>query len=157
MDHEFFTESRESTVRGWDWFAIQLANNEELMLYRLRDADGNVSSYSSGSYVDAHGRTRFLSANEFSLTPGETWRSPHSGARYPTAWQIRVPSLGLVLDQKTDLSDQELTSTSAVSPTYWEGAVSYTGTLRGTPITGIGYLEMTGYRAPVKLSGMPPQ
>jgi predicted secreted hydrolase len=42
------------------------------------------------------------------------------------------------------LANQEL----AVSFRYWEGAVDVTGTRRGQPIAGRGYLEMTGYAEP---------
>jgi predicted secreted hydrolase len=32
-----------------------------------------------------------------------------------------------------------------VSFPYWEGAVRVSGTSTGVPISGLGYLEMTGY------------
>ena len=56
MDHEYFNDSEDPTLRGWDWFAIQLDNNEELMLYRLRLKSGEVSPYSSGTFIDAQGQ-----------------------------------------------------------------------------------------------------
>src|SRR5437868_3533155 len=67
MDHEFFTGQLDSTEVGWDWFAIQLQTNEELMLYRLRKKSGRTDPYSSGTYVDAHGEAHFLDASQFSL------------------------------------------------------------------------------------------
>jgi predicted secreted hydrolase len=157
MDHEFFTEPADSNLAGWDWFAIQLQNNEDLMLYRLRRKSGQVDPYSSGAYVDSKGQAHFLAAGDFSLTPGQTWKSPHSQARYPIAWQIRVPSLQIDLAERTELNDQELWSQHGSSPSYWEGAVTYTGTVRGRPIDGLGYLEMTGYREAIRLSGMAPR
>ncbi len=116
MDHEFFTEPSDSNLAGWDWFAIQLENNEELMLYRLRSQSGQANPYSSGTYVDSRGQAHFLRAGDFSLIPRETWQSPHSQARYPTAWQIRVPSLQLALEERTELNDQELWSRQHSSP-----------------------------------------
>ena len=145
MDHEFFSESRNSNLAGWDWFAIQLDNNEELMLYRLRQKGGEPDPYSSGTYVDARGNAHFLGSTDFSLRPGAYWQSPHSKARYPLEWQIDVPSLDLHLRQNTALPDQELYSRSAITPSYWEGAVTYSGQLRAKPANGVGYLEMTGY------------
>ncbi len=145
MDHEFFTEPAPSDVAGWDWFAIQLDNDEELMLYRLRDESGAETPYSSGTYVDAQGEAQFLGAAEFSLVPGETWRSASSGSRYPIAWSISVPPLKLQLSERTALKDQELFTKGSVSPGYWEGAVSYGGEMRGHRVKGVGYLEMTGY------------
>jgi predicted secreted hydrolase len=153
MDHEFFTEPRDNTLIGWDWFAIQLNNNEELMLYRLRRSAGGPGAYSSGTYVDSHGKARFLSASEFSLLPDELWHSPHSNARYPISWHISVPCLGLELTERTALKNQELFGDSRISPSYWEGAVTYQGRMRSQPVTGLGYLEMTGYAKPVNLGG----
>lgn len=152
MDHEFFSEPPTSNIGGWDWFAIQLDNQEELMLYRIRDRSGQPTPYSSGAYINRSGRMRFLKAADFSLIPGKLWQSPHSGARYPLAWEISVPSLGLKLSQETQLKDQELSSFA--TPSYWEGAVAYQGTFRSQPIAGVGYLEMTGYQAPIRLSGL---
>ena len=145
MDHEFFSESRNTNLAGWDWFAIQLDNNEELMLYRLREKSGAPDPYSSGTFVDGEGKARFLSPADFSLQPRQEWQSPHSKARYPISWQIDVPSLRLRLQQKTALDDQELYTRSAVTPSYWEGAVTYSGEMDGKQAQGVGYLEMTGY------------
>ena len=41
--------------RGWDWFALQLADQRELMYYQLRRDDGQASRYSSGTLVAANG------------------------------------------------------------------------------------------------------
>lgn len=154
MDHEFFTEPAASDLSGWDWFAIQLNNSEELMLYRLRDKSGKADPYSSGAYIDSQGKARFLSAEEFSLTPRGTWQSAQSGASYPITWHIGVLPLALELTEETELKDQELWSKDSTAPSYWEGAVTYKGTLRGQAMEGVGYLEMTGYSGAVKLSGM---
>ena len=145
MDHEFFSERSNSGLAGWDWFSIQLDNREELMLYRLRDAAGNPTPYSSGTYVDAQGRARFLDASEFSLAPGRTWHSRNSGANYPVSWTISVPALQLYLSEEPALEDQELFSKGGLWPTYWEGAVTYRGNMRARQVAGLGYLEMTGY------------
>ena len=52
-----------------------------------------------------------------------------------------MPSLDLTLDIEPWLADQELN----VSYAYWEGAVKVTGTRAGKPVSGNGYVEMTGY------------
>ncbi|MGI9071390.1 MAG: lipocalin-like domain-containing protein [Bryobacteraceae bacterium] len=151
MDHEFFTEAIHSTVAGWDWFAIQLQNNEELMLYRLRKKSGQPDPYSSGTYVDSRGEAHFLDSSQFSLSPGAVWQSPSSGARYPLEWKISIPSLDLELSQRTPLRNQELFSKDQTFPSYWEGAVTYSGHIHRQPVRGVGYLEMTGYDKPVQL------
>lgn len=150
MDHEFFTEPADNGLVGWDWFSIQLENGTELMLYRLRRDDG-TRDFSSGTFIDEKGAAHFLDADAFRLTPGQTWRSSKTNAAYPVAWHISVPSLGIELSESTALPSQELASKDTVSPTYWEGSVDYRGTLRGQPINGRGYLEMTGYGSRMRL------
>jgi predicted secreted hydrolase len=149
MDHEFFSEGKDEDLAGWDWFAIQLDNRTELMLYRLRSKSGG-DRYSSGTYVDADGRAKYLTASDFKITPLATWRSTNSGASYPVSWKISVPSIGLEVTENTALRNQELYSSGGASPTYWEGAVTYDGASRGTPVRGVGYLEMTGYASPLR-------
>ncbi len=151
MDHEFFTEPPDNTLVGWDWFAIQLSNSQELMLYRLRRKGSQVDEFSSGTFVNEKGQAKFLDASQFTLTPEEFWRSPESGQQYPVGWKIAIPSLQLELTERTSLKQQELFSRDRLSPSYWEGAVSYTGTLCSQPVNGVGYLEMTGYSAPMHL------
>jgi predicted secreted hydrolase len=147
MDHEFFTGSMSSSESGWDWLSVQFDDGTELMLYRMRHKDGSIDAYSSGSYVDAHGQSQFLSAKDFSMTPaGESWTSPETKAKYPLRWHISVPMLHLAFDVTTPLRSQEMTG--RFGPSYWEGAVGITGSRGGSAARGVGYLEMTGYAQP---------
>jgi predicted secreted hydrolase len=152
MDHEFFTHQLESGQVGWDWFSVQLADNTELMLYRIRRKDGSFDPFSAGTFIDASGRSTHLRSTEFSLTPvGERWTSPITKAAYPVQWKIAVPKLGLDLEVRTALPSQELTGgpvNGTLTPSYWEGSVTYDGTRQSAKIQGAGYLEMTGYDRP---------
>ncbi len=139
MDHEFFTHQLSAGQTGWDWFSLQFDNGNELMLFRLRRKDGSVDPYSAGTFVDRQGRSRHLSRDEFTITPGKTWISPESHARYPVEWSVVVPGLGIDARITTRLPQQELSN-------YWEGAIQVTG-----KDTGVGYLEMTGYAGPVQM------
>jgi predicted secreted hydrolase len=154
MDHEFFSDTSGTDLAGWDWFAIQLENNQELMLYRLRSKSGN-DRFSSGTYVDAAGKAHYLDASQFDIKPAATWHSSDSGATYPISWHISVPSLALKLTQETALKGQELFEPENVTPTYWEGAVTYSGTLDAAKVHGVGYLEMTGYAKPLAAATAP--
>ena len=138
MDHEWFTNQLADSQRGWDWFSVQLDNGTEFMLFQLRRKDGTIDPYSSGTYVDRSGRAHHLKAADFSLEPLERWRV------YPIRWRIGIPSLGVSLEAKAALPDQVLELKTG--PSYWEGAVRYSGSA-----TGSGYLEMTGYEKPVRL------
>jgi predicted secreted hydrolase len=145
IDHEFFTGSMAANESGWDWLSIQLADNSELMLYRLRHKDGSIDPYSSGSYVDANGKTQFLSASDFIMTPASatTWTSPATKASYPIQWHVSIPRLKLEMDVTTPLKSQELNG--KFGTTYWEGAIDIAGNRDQSPLRGVGYLEMVGY------------
>jgi predicted secreted hydrolase len=146
MDHEWFTNQLAPDQRGWDWFSVQLENHTELMLFELRRDDGSIDPFSSGTYIGPDGRAAHLSRSDFELRPVDYWKSPKTGARYPIAWHISVPRLKVELDCRAALRDQELVTQQDGGTSYWEGAVTYTGTNRG-----VGYLEMTGYAKPVRL------
>lgn len=143
MDHEFFSDSMGDEV-GWDWLSVQLDDNTELMLYRLRHKDGSVDPYSSGTYVDAQGKAMHLALQDFTMTKsGETWKSGKTGATYPIAWSVTVPELKLQVEISTPLKNQEFVS--RFGPSYWEGAIDIAGQHEGHAVHGTGYLEMTGY------------
>jgi predicted secreted hydrolase len=155
MDHEFFTHQLEREQIGWDWFSVQLADNTELMLFRIRRKDGSVDPFSAATFVDARGQSTHLRSADFTLQPaGATWTSPATKATYPVQWKIAVPKLELELDVNTALASQELTggsSNGTLTPSYWEGAVTYDGARNGAKIRGVGYLEMTGYDRPFEM------
>ena len=145
MDHEFGTSFLEPGQRGWDWLSIQLADGRELMLYQLRRDDGSRDPRSSGTLVGTDGKTKHLDVNAFTLTPGRATFKSKNGAVYPTEWSITIPSEKLDLKVTTPLNDQELALERSTGVAYWEGAVNISGSATGRPVTGAGYLEMTGY------------
>jgi predicted secreted hydrolase len=159
MDHEFGTSFLEPEQRGWDWLSIQLSDGRELMLYQLRRADGtrgprdaDFASWggrrdprSSGTVVDPSGRSTHLANADFTLTPGRKRFTSGNGAVYPIEWTVTVPSHRINLTVTTPLDDQELSLTRSTGIAYWEGMIDVAGAASGEPVTGSGYLEMTGY------------
>jgi predicted secreted hydrolase len=145
MDHEFFTDQLDLNQTGWDWFSLQWNDGSEIMLYRLRHKGGSTDSHSAGTYVDAQGQSRFLSASDFLVEPGKIWTSPETHGRYPVEWRIRIPPLGIDASVTTKLKNQEMTAQAPGIPSYWEGAIDATDAKAGGAVYGAGYLEMTGY------------
>ena len=144
MDHEFFTGSMAADESGWDWLSVQFNDGSDLMLYRMRLKNGGIDRYSSGNYVDAHGKSRFFPSRDFAMTPeGAEWISPVTKAAYPLRWHVSIPSLDLAFDVTTPLRSQEMTG--KFGPSYWEGAVDVEGARAKSTVRGVGYLEMTGY------------
>jgi len=155
MDHEFSSAPLEDDLEGWDWFSLQLEDQTELMIYLLRQKTGGSSESSSGTFVKASGEGLWLSHNDFQVEVLERWKSPRSGATYPSRWRIRVTPLNLELYIIPSMSDQELITGKSTRVTYWEGSASVSGRSGQNSIKGVGYVEMTGYAKPFNLSPTP--
>jgi predicted secreted hydrolase len=136
---------------GWDWYSIQLADHTEYMLYIIRDAQKRPLS-TVGTAVAADGTVSEIPASAIHSQSTATWTSPHTGAVYPSGWQVTIDTPGLALTLTPALQDQELVTTQSTGLAYWEGAVNISGTEQGQPITGQGYVELTGY-APLPKGG----
>lgn len=140
-DHEYSTSALSGGAIGWDWFSIQLSNGASLMFFEIRNEDGSLEPFSSGSFIDAEGRVTPLKLGDWELEVTDSWTSPENGATYPAGWAIRLPAFEIELAGAPLMPNQELN----VSTIYWEGIVGYSGTMAGAPVTGHGYVEMTGY------------
>jgi predicted secreted hydrolase len=143
MDHEYSTSALAADQVGWDWFSLQLDDGSDLMLFHIRKADDSLDPYSSGAIFGATGTKQMLSVEDFEIQVENTWKSPHSQAVYPSGWRIRIPSQKLDLEVTPFLKDQELN----LSYSYWEGAVSISGRSGERTVSGVGYVELTGYAA----------
>ena len=85
MDREWSTSALAPDQVGWDWFALQLDDGRELMLYRLRQRDGGISPVSQGTLVAPDGATRALDRDAVEVVVLDHWMSPRGGTRYPVA------------------------------------------------------------------------
>ncbi len=141
MDHEFGTSALSGDAQGWDWFSLQLGNGAALMLYTIRSTSGEVQQVVQGTLAWPDGSQTPIRAADFSLTPTAFWTSPATGIRYPVGWEVAVPGEAIALTVTPLFAEQEM----EVEFRYWEGAVTVTGTVDGAPVTGRGYVELTGY------------
>lgn len=142
FDREISSRGLSKDEAGWDWFALQLEDGREIMLYDIRKKDGSLGAYSSGTLVYKDGRYRRLSKSDFTVSVIDHYISEHTGARYPSKWEITIPSENLRLIVTPLLRDQEFTVADAMGNSYWEGACGIEGSARGRA-----YAEMTGYQA----------
>lgn len=156
MDREWSTSALAPDQVGWDWFALHLDDGRDLMVYRLRRADGSADPASAGALIARDGSRRPLALPDVKIDVLGWWGSPRGDARYPARWRLAIPSEDLVLEIEPRLADQEWTEPVR----YWEGAVSArgrAGAARGRAgareILAEGYAELVGYaRAPRPLA-----
>jgi predicted secreted hydrolase len=148
MDREWSTSALEPGQVGWDWFALQLSDGRDLMVYRMRLEGERTDPHSSGVIVEPDGSYRGLDATDFEIEVTDRWRSRQTGADYPARWRVVSRAAGVDLVVEPQLASQEHTG----SVIYWEGAVRVEGTSRDLPVTGRGYVELTGYGEAVSVS-----
>ena len=145
MDHEFSTAPLDFGLSGWDWFSLQLSDHTEVMIFLLRDAKGGLGPASSGTYIDGKGNSIHISKKDFLISVLDTWKSPVSHGVYPSRWRIRIFPMNLDVIVNPNLENQEMRTPESTGVTYWEGSVSIAGSKNKKSVTGIGYVELTGY------------
>jgi predicted secreted hydrolase len=145
MDHEFGSNQLGADQTGWDWLCLQLDDGRELMLYVLRLRGGGIEPYSNGTLVEADGSWKDVQLARFHMEATGHWRSRKSGAHYPSGWRVSLPGERLDLTVTPTVKDQELVTHGPPKVVYWEGSVRAAGTSRGRAVTGVGYVELTGY------------
>lgn len=145
MDREFGTWTPTENQKGWDWFSIQLDDDTELMCYQLRNSAGVASPFSSGTFVHADGSSVSLASTEFSIASTGEWKSPTSGAVYPSGWKVTVPSREIDLTVTPVMNDQELDTRGSTMIVYWEGACRVNGSVGSNSVAGRAYVELVGY------------
>lgn len=144
FDHEWSSSLMMPGAVGWDWFGINLLDGSSLMAFRMRDATG-ATLFSEWDWRDAKGQ-RIESRQDVIWLPSGQWRSPRSLFTYPERFALRVGERTLTL--RPLMSDQEVDAQTSTGGFYYEGAVEL---LENGKLLGKGYLELTGYGAPVVL------
>ena len=132
MDREWSSQPLASDQTGWDWFSLHLNSGDKLMLFRLRQTDGNT--YCSGNWISRDGNTEQIPSTDITMTPKAL--TEIEGRKLPVIWNIAIASLALTIE----CAPLNAKSWMGTSFPYWEGPISFRGSH-----DGLGYLEMTGY------------
>lgn len=132
LDREWSSQPLATDQPGWDWLALHLQDGSQLMLYRLRQNDGQ--HYLTANWINPDGHNQQLGADALELLPQQ--QTMVQGHKVPTRWALNIPSkhLQIVIDALNP------NAWMALSTGYWEGPVHFSGSQQG-----VGYLEMTGY------------
>ena len=147
LDHEWSGSLMPDNAVGWDWIGINLDDGGALTAFRLRDARG-AAVWSGGSHRTRDGALRIFSNGEAVFEPLQTWTSAATRATYPVRWRLRCPAGEFEVQALFEA--QELDGRNSTGAVYWEGLSALKRAADGARV-GWGYLEMTGYAAPLKL------
>ena len=128
---DLWGELLQASAIGWDWFALQLDDGRDIMVFLVRDGDSPTMV--GGSVTDAGCHTTELTTVD--VTSTDSWTSDTTACTWPSGWTVTVGDETFTLTPS--VLDQELYSEE---DTYWEGEVVVSGSA-----TGFGYVELTGY------------
>ena len=146
LDHEWSQELLHVDATGWDWIGMNLDDGSALTAFRLRDKNG-AALWDGGSFRKASGEPLIFNRGEVTFKPVRSWKSPLSQTTYPVEWRVRTPTDAYTVRALID--NQELDSRQSTGSIYWEG-LSELMDSKGQRV-GSGYLEMTGYAAPLRM------
>jgi predicted secreted hydrolase len=143
LDREWSSTYLDPRAVGWDWTGLNLDDGGALMAFQVRDAKGRAL-WAGGSLRRPDGSITRFDPSDVAFAARRRWRSPRTGVDYPVEQTLTVmlPTGPRAFPLTPLFDDQELDSRPS-GPVYWEGAVRTIG--------GRGYLELTGYLAPLKL------
>ncbi len=146
LDHEWSDELLHPQAVGWDWLGMNLFDGSALTVFQLRRRDG-TALWAGGSYRPAGGMPQAFSPEQVRMAAGRRWPSPATGTAYPVEWVVETPAGRHTVRALADA--QELDSRGSTGAVYWEGLSELLDS-QGRR-TGLGYLELTGYAAPLAL------
>ena len=138
LDREWSSSALGDNQSGWDWFALQLDDGRDIMLYQLRLRDGTRDTWSHAVEIDQHGNSQEIPIRNIELKTTRWWQSD-AGNRYPVAGVIRRKDTGETIEFQPLIDNQELDFTVR----YWEGSIALT--IDSGKSIGRGYMELTGY------------
>ena len=139
-----YGELQKANFRGWQWFAIELEDNRQYMIFDFLGKDAEIEKAGGITYAD--GTTRDLYGNDFNVTRLAEWVSPHTETKYPSKWEVEVDGMTLIVEPF--VPDQELSggNSEVWVGVYWEGACSVTGDVKGQA-----YVELNGFKEPIRI------
>lgn len=139
-------EQPERVDIAWNWAAVQLADGRDVSAYSLVRVDDGEILHQWAIVSERSGEWRAYT--NMNLEPLAHWRSKRTFYDYPTRWRLRVPDAAIDLFIDAAFADQELLTTIS-RPAFWEGRTEIRGTWNGRPVSGVGYVERSGFE-PVK-------
>jgi predicted secreted hydrolase len=147
LDHEWSSAALAPDAVGWDWIGMNLDDGSALAAFQIRSRqDGQPPVQTYAALRGASGAVQIVAPAEVRFTPLRYWNSSRHRSAWPVAQRITIGTR--VFETRPLMDDQELDSSLTTGAVYWEGASQLLEA--GRPV-GRGYLEMTGYVAPLTL------
>jgi len=141
LDHAWGDVSVARGQVAMDRFSLQFEDGRDLLCLRLHRRDGSGTPIPSCVLIGVDGAIETFRRRDIRLEPDGFWASPVDGAKYPIAWDLSLPRVGLDLAIRSPVRDQELD----LGLRAWRGAVELEGREANGRLLGRGFVELTGY------------
>ncbi|MDZ4677950.1 MAG: lipocalin-like domain-containing protein [Oligoflexia bacterium] len=126
---------------SYEWFCLQLDNNTELMTSNIYDRSNRLpqtSAYGGVGIVNPDGSVDGIVKRTY--IHKRYWQDPVEKIYMSMGWQLIVPEWQMDLTITPKFEDQIVRFPFKGS--FWEGAASVTGTLRGVAVSGKAFGEL---------------
>ncbi len=143
MDHQWGNFSVFGLL--WDWFSLRFDDGSAIMLFHFRNIFGRTVS-TNWTYRSATGAV--TCGNRCRIESNRTYTDATAGCTFPLDWTVSIPELDAAFTVQP-LFDKQIFF-SAMTPDYWEGLCSFSGSVKGAPAAGSAYVELSGYCNPFK-------
>ena len=131
-----------AVLQGWMWFAIELSDGRDVMLFDFLKDD----TEKSGSVTGPDGVVAELAGGDFEILVLDDWTSDKTGCTYPSEWSVKLAGGseggGESFLLRPVVKDQELDV--HFTPKYWEGKVDVFD-ITGKEKVGEAYVELNGF------------
>ena len=129
-------------VQGFEWFSFDLDDERSVVVVKVHSS-GRKDGPGSLAFVTTNGGPpRSIDARDIALARTAHWRSPASGASWPTAWRLSsARELPMDLEVSSLHRDQELVMFPVA---FYAGPIRVRGRFDGEDVDTIGFVEHAG-------------
>jgi predicted secreted hydrolase len=148
----------------YEWFSIQLQNNQEIVVGDMWDRETNEKldqSYTDGlNLINSDGSLNLL--KDYTITPLDYWNESNDQRFYSRQWHITESSKDINLivtpvffNQLICFKEnyqllQQILEELFPGACFWEGVCIVSGTINGISVDGKAYVELTHYYESIK-------
>ncbi len=146
MDHEISSSQLGEGQVGWDWASIHLDDGRDMMVYRMRTADGKMDAFSRMTWIGPDGEMTRYGPDAFRWEGVREWKSPATGAVYPIEVIVKGPNPETgreIALRLRPLADAQELEGALGGVAYWEGACEVLD--EAGAVVGKAFVELTGY------------
>ncbi len=143
----------------YEWFSIQLQNNQEIVVGDMWDRETNEKldqSYTNGlNLINSDGSLNLL--KDYTITPLDYWNESNDQRFYSRQWHITESSKDINLivtpvffNQLICFKEnyqllQQILEELFPGACFWEGVCVISGTINGISVDGKAFVELTHY------------